>query len=78
MSEENSKVKYDVTNNVTYFRLDTPEAYSAFKMGHQTGDYRQWSRHPETMELKDTVINNQKHSQIVVQYGNDNLLLKNR
>jgi hypothetical protein len=71
-------VTYDEKNNITYFRLMTPEAYSAFKMGYQNNDYRQFNRHEETRELQNVVVDNQKHSQIVVQYGNDNLLLKNR
>jgi len=76
MSDE--KVTYDPSNNVTTFKLETPEAYSAFKMGYQTNDFRQWQRHEETRELQNVVVNNQRHSQIVVKYGSDSLLLKNR
>jgi len=73
-----SKTTYNELTNTTTFKIETPEAFSAFKMGYQSGDYRQFNRHPETMDLKQVVADNQRHSQIVVEFGDEQLLLRTR
>lgn len=72
------KISYDPTNNITTFKIETPEGYSAFKMGYDSNDYRHWARHTETQELQQVMAQNIKHSQIVVNYHDGNVLLKNR
>lgn len=48
-------------------KLETPGGYSAFKMG--IDDRRNWTRHPETIELSKLVQDNHRHNNIVIQYG---------
>jgi hypothetical protein len=61
-------------SNTITVELTDPAAYHCFQQG--INDRKQWSRHPETRELADTVINNNKHSQIIVQYQGSHLPLK--
>ena len=71
-------VSHDELNNITTIKIDDNGAYSAFKMFNDTQNPRCLDRHEETRDLKDAIINNNKHSQIVVQYGDGYLPLKNR
>lgn len=69
---------YDAEHNITTFELTTPEAYSCYQMFHQSGDPRNLDRSDESRQLKDIIINNQKHAQVVVKYGESYSYLKNR
>lgn len=72
------ETNYDEINNITTIKLEDPGAFSAFKMGIDSNDRRHWDRHPESFELKGIVGQNTKQSQIVVQYGDTYMSLKNR
>ena len=69
-----SNVTRNEENNTVTVKLNDPAAYHCFQQG--INDRKQWSRHPETRELMDTVINNTKHSQIIVQYQDSHLPLR--
>lgn len=71
-------ITHNELQNITTIKIEDGGAYSAFKMFNSNNDPRSLDRHPETRELKDTIINNNKHSQLVVQYGDGYLPLKNR
>jgi hypothetical protein len=53
-------------NNSITFKLDDAGAFHCFRQGLE--DRKQWNRHPETRELQDLLVNNNKHSHIIVQY----------
>ena len=69
---------YDAKKNITTFELTTPESYSCYQMFSQSGDPRNLDRSDESRTLKNLIINNQKHAQIVVKYGENYSYLKNR
>jgi hypothetical protein len=69
---------YDEANNITTFELTTPESFSCYQMFSQSDDPRNLDRSEESRELKNLIINNQKHAQIVVKYGESYSYLKNR
>ena len=73
-----AEVNYDAEKNITTVKIEDGGAYSCFKMYNDQNDPRHLDRHEETRVLKNEIINNQKHSQIVVQYGDSYLPLKNR
>lgn len=60
-------MKITKENNITKLELESPEAYSAFKMG--LSDCRNWSRHPETSEMARYVNDKRRFEYIVVEYG---------
>jgi hypothetical protein len=72
------ETNYDEINNITTVKLDDPGAYSAFKMGIDSGNTRHWDRHPDSFELKGVIGANMSHSQIVIQHGDSFLPLKMR
>lgn len=47
--------------------LESPDGFAAFRGGME--DHRQWSRHPETLEMATYINDNHKQAQIVVKYG---------
>jgi hypothetical protein len=65
------------TNTIT-FELKDPAAYNAFAMSQDKNDPRYLDRTEESRQLKDLVINNTKHAQIVVKHGESYRPLKNR
>jgi len=60
-------MKTRAEGNCLIAELETPGAYSAFKMG-VAGDTRNWNRHPETVELTQLMQSNGKQAYVVVQY----------
>jgi len=60
--------------NIITVKLEDHAAFQCFQMG--INDRKQWTRHPETRELSDIVVNNVKQSQVVVQYNDSYLPLK--
>lgn len=73
-----SNVNYNEETNTTTVEITDNGAFSCFKMYRDSGDPRCLDRHEEARDLKDSIINNSKHSQIVVKYGETYLPLKNR
>lgn len=68
-----------VTKNehgMTVIEIETAEGFSAFRMGLE--DKRNWSRHPETRELNNYVIDHKGMENIAVKYGDSAINLKNR
>lgn len=61
-------------NNTITVKLEDFAAFQTFQQG--INDRRQWTRHPETRELSDVVVNNHRSSQIIVQYNDSYLPLK--
>jgi hypothetical protein len=59
-------MKVSQEGNCTMLDLESDGAFSAFRMGLE--DRRQWSRHPETTELKNYVIDHAKSEYIAVRY----------
>lgn len=68
----------DLENNTKLFKLDDPAGFSAFQMSQAQNNPRHLDRTEETRELKDFIINNKNHSQIIVQHGDSYIPLKNR
>lgn len=73
-----AEVSRNEESNTVTFKMDDPAAFSAFRMANDKHDFRYLDRTEESRELKDLIINNNKHSQVVVQYDNSYLPLKNR
>lgn len=67
-------MKISTENGVTTCELETDGAYSAFKMGMD--DRRQWTRHPETMELNNYVVDKSKSEYIYVKYNDCTVRVK--
>jgi hypothetical protein len=59
-------MKIQTTDGITTCELESDGAYSAFKMGME--DRRQWTRHPETAELNNYVVDKTKSEYIFVKY----------
>lgn len=64
--------------NTVIFKMEDPSAFSAFRMSQDKQDFRYLDRTEESRELKDLIINNNRHSQMIVQYDDAYLPLKNR
>ena len=69
-----SKITRNEENNSIVFQIDDPSAFHCFQQGFN--DRRQWSRHEETRELQNLVAANNRHAQIIVQYGDSYLPIK--
>lgn len=68
----------DEDKNITTIDLQDPNGFSAFKMYRDSKDTRHLDKHEDTRTLKDIMINNNKHSQIVVKFGDSYIPLENR
>jgi hypothetical protein len=68
-----SQTRNEETNTVT-FKIEDAGAFHCFQQG--MNDRKHWNRHPETRELQDLVVNNNKHSHIVIQYQDAYIPLK--
>lgn len=69
-----AQTTYNELNNSITFKIEDHAGFQCFRQG--INDRKQWMRHPETQELSNVVGNNQKQSQIIVQYNDDYLPLK--
>jgi hypothetical protein len=71
-------MEYNEETNLVTFEITDPGAYSCYQMFNQSGDFRNLDRSDQSRELKDLMINNTKHSQIAVKYGESYSYVKNQ
>lgn len=60
--------------NTITVKLDDYAAFQTFQQGIE--DRRQWTRHPDTRELSDIIANNAKSSNVIVQFQDTYLPVK--
>jgi hypothetical protein len=68
------QITRDEEKNIVTFKIEDNGAFQCFQQGMD--DRRQWNRHPETRELQNLCTSNTKHSNIVVQYNDSYIQLK--
>jgi hypothetical protein len=69
-----AQVSRDDEKNIVTFKIEDPSGFQTFQQG--LSDRRQWNRHPETRELQNICTTNTKHSQVVIQYNDTYIPLR--